>query len=239
MYRDIFSNKWVLGGVGFLIILSVACVLWYQHDTTAERQAAADTEKLLPQSDIAKMGSEMEQVSDAPMDSINQSTKIPVTETTLVPKDTELIQAPNETNYPVENAETSSDVQVSTYGFGPYPKVPEDYPIPPTKFRWEFWGKTRKGELMSRVRIKLWKEGVKSEGATFRNGKVYPNILGTVYVEWDGEIIRRMTGHPDDDFDAIEAALEAGQPPPEGITVLNTNEAGIDPYTFLELKQKE
>lgn len=176
----------------------------------SREKAAADAEKLLHQSYIAKIGSETEQESDVPVDSIIQSTIKPVTKTTHVRKDTELTQAQNETNSPAENAETSADVQVSPYGFGPYPKVPEDYSIPPSKFRWEFWGETRTGKLMSRVRIKLWKEGVKSDGATFRNGKVYPSILGTVYVEWDGEIIRRITGHADDDFDAIEAALEVG-----------------------------
>ena len=237
MYRSIFSNKWVLGCVGFLIALSVACVLWYQHDTAAERQATADSEKLLHQSDIAKIDIESEQVSDVPVDSLIQSTKKTVTETPSETKDTELTQTSNETNSPADNADTSANVQESPYGFGPYPKVPEDYPIPPSKFRWVFWGETRQGELMSRVRIKLWKEGIKSDGATFRNGKVYPSILGTVYVEWDGEIIRRITGHSDDDFDAIETALEAGQPPPEGITVLNANKAGIDPYTYLEINK--
>ena len=38
MYRDILTNKWVLGGVGFLIVLSVACVWWYQHDIADEKK---------------------------------------------------------------------------------------------------------------------------------------------------------------------------------------------------------
>lgn len=46
MYSDIFTNKWVLGGVGFLIVLSVACVLWYQHDVADDRQQAAETQKI-------------------------------------------------------------------------------------------------------------------------------------------------------------------------------------------------
>ena len=39
MYRDILTNRWVLGGVGFLILLSIACVLWYQHDIADEKKA--------------------------------------------------------------------------------------------------------------------------------------------------------------------------------------------------------
>ncbi|MDE0086657.1 MAG: hypothetical protein OXU23_13140 [Candidatus Poribacteria bacterium] len=46
MLRDVLSNKWILGGVGFLILLSVACVLWYQHDIADDRQQAAETQKI-------------------------------------------------------------------------------------------------------------------------------------------------------------------------------------------------
>ena len=52
MYRDILTNKWVLGGIGFLIVLSVACVLWYQHDIAPYKQKAAEAEQLLRQSEI-------------------------------------------------------------------------------------------------------------------------------------------------------------------------------------------
>ena len=144
-----------------------------------------------------------------------------------------------EPNPSTQQAESTGDVRVSPYGFGPYPEIPADYPIPPGKFEWKFWGRTEHGELMSRVRIKLWNQGIKSEGATFVNGKVYPIIKGTVYVEWDGNFPRGITGHPDDDIDAIDEALEEGKALPEGITVLDRNEAGINPYTFLELNQKE
>lgn len=158
------------------------------------------------------------------------------TETKTVIENSEQAQVKSET---LEFSISVSEDLVSPFGFGPYPVVPEDYPISPSEFKWEFWGETIEGELMSRVRIKLWKQGIRSEGASFQNGKVYPIILGTVYIEWDGDKISRMTGHPDDDFDAIEAALETGQSSPEGITIFNYNEAGIDPYTFLYLNKKE
>ena len=41
MYRDFFTSKWILGGAGFLIVLFVACLLWYQHDTAADKQACS------------------------------------------------------------------------------------------------------------------------------------------------------------------------------------------------------
>ena len=240
MTRDIITNKWIIGAIAFLIIFAGACYLWYRYDTAPYRQEAAESAKLLRQGEITQKAdteSEVEQAAEAPAESNTPTAEKPRTETnTAERKDTEAAQQPSQV--PAEDAEIK-DVPVSPFGFGPYPEVPDDYIIPPDKFKWDFWGKTVKGELMSRVRIKLWKQGVKSDGASFRNGKVYPTILGTVYVVWDGDFISGMTGHPDDDLDAIEAALEAGQPLPEGITVLNRNEAGIDPYSFLELNKKE
>ena len=55
MSRDILINKWVLGGVGFLIVLSVACVLWYQHDIAPYKQKAAEAKKLLQQTERSKV----------------------------------------------------------------------------------------------------------------------------------------------------------------------------------------
>ena len=54
MLRSILINKWIYSGVFFLIILSVVCMLWYQHDIAPYRQAAEDTEKLLQESNILK-----------------------------------------------------------------------------------------------------------------------------------------------------------------------------------------
>ena len=71
MYRDFLTNKWILGGVGFLIVLSVACVLWYQHGMAAERKAVADAEEMLRQLQITEKVSEIDsetgQAADAPM----------------------------------------------------------------------------------------------------------------------------------------------------------------------------
>ncbi len=244
MTRDIITNKWFIGAIALLIIIAGACYLWYQHDTAPYRQEAAESAKLLRQQEAAKkvdtVNEAVQAAEKAPAESNTLTTEKSINGSTAeVENNTEAAgQQQSETSAQTTEAK---DVPVSPFGFGPYPEVPADYPIPPDKFEWEFWGKTVKGELMSRVRIKLWNQGIRSDGASFENGKVYPNILGTVYVQWaeNGEFIRRITGHPDDDFDAIEAALEAGQPPPEGITVLSRNEAGIDPYSFLELSKKE
>ena len=242
MLRDIFTNKWILGGIGFLILIAGGCLFWYEYTISQYEKAAAETEEYARQWEKdrqakPKAAADPETASpQTPADSNTPTADKQRTNVNPVTDKSSQTQAGN----PAQNAETA-DVRVSPHGLGPYPEVPADYPIPPDEFNWDFWGETLKGELMSRVRIKLWNQGIRSEGASFENGKVYPTILGTVYVKWseNGDFIRRITGHPDDDFDAISEALESGQPPPEGITVLNRNEAGIDPYTFLELNQKE
>ncbi|MDE0088682.1 MAG: hypothetical protein OXU23_23375 [Candidatus Poribacteria bacterium] len=77
MLSDFLTNKWVLGGVGFLIVLSIACVWWYQHDIAPHKKAAAEAEKLLRQSQIAKKisdtDSEAEQAANVSFCNINFS----------------------------------------------------------------------------------------------------------------------------------------------------------------------
>lgn len=38
MFRDFLTNRWVLGGAGFLIIFAIGCVLWYQHNIADEKK---------------------------------------------------------------------------------------------------------------------------------------------------------------------------------------------------------
>lgn len=49
MFRDFVMNRWVFGGVGFLIMLAIGCVFWYQHDTAPDRKDAAETQKIVQQ----------------------------------------------------------------------------------------------------------------------------------------------------------------------------------------------
>ena len=140
-----------------------------------------------------------------------------------------------------ESTETpqNKDEPVSPHGFGPYPKVPDDYPWPPN---WELTHDNPKRELLSRVRIKLWKQGIRADGVGYcPSERIYPIIRSTIYITWkedeQGRYIGEMTGHPDDDHYQIEQALLAGDTP-DGITVLEHDEAGIDPYEFLNLNQQ-
>ncbi len=71
----------------------------------------------------------------------------------------------------------------SPFGFGPYPKVPVDYPYREEVQTWD--DSTPRHELLVRVRIKLWEQGIQTEGAMFdSNGLIYVSIPGVLYVKW-------------------------------------------------------
>ena len=139
---------------------------------------------------------------------------------------------------------------VSPFDFGPYPKVPSDFPHEPI---WEedmeanisqFGSEAMKAaELMDRILIKLWNQGHRATSASkHSNGLIYPSFPNTVFVRWDyieeedGTItryaIRISSGAEVSDSDLDD--LGEGIIPP-GITVLDYDSDGIDPYTFLNL----
>ena len=251
MFRDILTNKWVLGGVGFLIVLSVACVLWYQHDIAPDRKAAADAKELLRQSQIAKkseMGSEAEQAADESVESIMQNADKTATEINSdVVENTKAEAQQNET--PAENAETS-ELRVSPFGFGPYPEVPEDYP---TNVIWNLPGAKEnlpdhalKGiELLDRVLVKLWIEGDKNfRGGCTDNGKVYPYYHNTVYVRYaqqempDGTIRRYFTSSKSGYNVEFNEEDLLSDTPPAHLRIIELDSTGIDPYQFLDLPNR-
>ncbi len=244
MFRDIVGNKWVIGGVAFLIVFASACVLWYRYDTAADRKALAETAELVRQ--LAKKAAsddKMEQATDAPAENT-------LTETTGAVVETDTRTDNEAKTYRVgdiyvgktpPSLPVSQDELVSPYGFGLYPELPEGYgPI-----TWP--RKHANSELMIRAEIKLLNQGVPVEGIAMKNGMVYPIIKGICYVEW-GETsygrryIRRSTGHPDDG-DYMEAIEEERRKRREsvtasdfpGIQLILYEEGGIDPYTFLDL----
>ena len=241
MLRDVFTNKWILGGIILVIVITVGCVLWYQHELAPYRRMAAETEemrqKLVRPKKVSDTHSKTEQAADqTSAESTTQSAKRERTETILMKKDIESSQTdktePSQAETPTQNTETA-DVPVSPFGFGPYPKVPEDYP---TDVSWSS-DDLPIYELMTRVRIKLWEEGQRTNGIVEENGLLYPIIRGTVYIKWsdNGKDIIRIIGHPKDlSDDVVDQMYESGTIPTD-FTVIDYDNAGIDPYKFLNL----
>ncbi len=168
MFRNIVGNKWVIGGVAFLIVFALACVFWYRYDTAADRKALAETAELIRQLAAKKAvpDDKMEQATDAPVENTLTETAGAVVETdtrtdneakTYVAGD--IFIGPEPPPLPV-----SQDELVSPYGFGPYPELPEGYgPI-----TWP--RKNANSELMIRAEIELLNQGVPVEGIVMSNG---------------------------------------------------------------------
>lgn len=129
-----------------------------------------------------------------------------------------------------------------------YPEVPEDYPFPVV------WLLPEAEQLqipqvifenmvlMDRAQIKLWKSGDHDfVGAHLANGTFYPKYPDVAYVEWDehekpdGTIYRsvsRILTSGQNDGDTIMDQLNKGEIP-EGIKIVDVEEAGIDINGFL------
>lgn len=250
MFVNLITNKWVLGAIGFLIVLSVACVLWYQYDIAQYRKSIDTANTSQHQLELTKKASEKDGAIEQPVDDVSvESTTItgdvPTTEATTEVKnyvETEKRQASTAT----ENAMVTEKF-VSPSGFGPYPTVPDDYPLNPP-----IWLKYPTGvgipshalnniELLDRVLVKLWKQGHKNiTGASTAYGKIYPHYTDVVYVKYidiplsDGTVNRLFTRiKTGPDLAHIVPQIEAGNTPP-GIKLVNFDDAGIDPHIFLK-----
>ena len=248
MYRDFFTSKWILGGAGFLIILFVACLLWYQHDTTADRQAAAKAEKQLLQSKIAHKttaNNMTKEVTKFPAESTARPAVKPITKTTDKVDGTNSLSTEGLPSVTQHAQEQKKIAAVSPHGFGPYPELPSDYPAQDLWNYPDFMSSDT--ELMHRVAVKLWKQGTRSIGGMMADGLVYPTIPGTVYIEWEHRVLSNGTeekvvsGIRGDPFTGqflrgmerqkgrlVESDI------PSDIMIGN---GGIDPYEFLNLKK--
>ena len=152
-----------------------------------------------------------------------------------------------QSNVPAQNVKTETEVRVSPHGFGPYPKVPEDYPSTP---EWERRpdNPRKTFELMSRVFVKLWTEGEKNfYGGSTLNGRIYPHYYDTVYLkripilDRDGNVRGYSTSKRSGRFVNYkgDTSIETLLDPPPGLRVLDLDSSGIDPYQYLDLPYKK
>lgn len=153
-----------------------------------------------------------------------------------------------ETNDSVSEEEDTGDVQVSPFGFGPYPEVPPGYPrkLGPSWLYTNFFANTPTHELRDRVLIQLWNQGETNiSGAFSKDGLVYPLYPDHVYIKYEdvdlpdgtiGKSIRLVYGDLPHGFRLIQPPGEFLLRVPDGITALDLDTSGINPHDFLELR---
>ena len=155
-----------------------------------------------------------------------------------------------------DTLESTTELHVSPFGFGPYPEIPEDYPY---DVAWETLAgsnispeRKRTFELLSRVRVKLWKQGdrdvigLKLDSAQ----KVYLIYPRTVYLRYrqhekigdgsDGFLFGHGVSADTlggSDISPSEHTRIAEGEKPQGIRILDYDSSGFDPYEFLGLNK--
>ncbi len=237
MYRDIITNKWTISVLGFLVMFGILCYFWYKPVSQRYKQTMSSATDFLHQ--LEKKRKNAGSVDDASVKDITHTDGEQSTET-LVPKKESSgsveIKRDREGKQLVEN--TTENMRVSPHGFGPYPEIPKGAPVNP------FIGSESKNkELLKRVVIKKWNEGVRFKGASIVDGIVYLNYPDTVYVQYgdpikniDGTITRPITRVRGAKSAFIsEKQMRAGEIP-AGIKVLEIGKDGIDAYTYLNLR---
>lgn len=267
MLRDLLSSRLIQAGLAFFVICIAGSLLYSWH-------IRHPTEKEMAQHNRFLQGSGEKQNATRPVKAENgyetrARVQIPPEPEANIAKETEASEQPRDSES-VDAMETfrtdtgaldaareevpAEDVQVSPYGFGPYPEVPADFTQkvggPPWLTK-ETPVLSEGIELLSRVLVKLWKQGDTGIVGGIRDG-----TTGRVYPYYDTTVYRRQIVHRNPDDGTVIATshqlfyppsliastedmqkLQEGRAPSAGIRVLDFDAAGIDPYEFLNLQR--
>ena len=263
MLRDILSgSRAILVGLVFFVLIVGGSLLysWHVHRTTDaevaetqhkvqplenknETRTAADTTDT-SRVGFEQVGTDLETHEKQPMSDDTDVSPIDETSETLDMTDAFL---PDDF---VAEEEPAEDVPVSPFGFGPYPEIPADYAARHGQTVWQYPGSLprsnqRNIELIHRVMIASWNEGdTQFISATFEDGKVYLQYPNTMYVRYtvhegaDGTVQRRIGEWTSGEHNqsAIDQILEGKIPTGVTLIDMDSEDFGIDPYTFLGLK---
>lgn len=251
MFRGLLSNRLIQVGIIFFVVVVGGSLLYswqtrratvaefpqrdvVPHETRSEQDTVDTSTVEFEPSETPLEVDDSQMADDTEMSPIDETSEMLEMADAFLPDDFVSEEAPVE------------DVPVSPYGFGPYPKVPDDY------FDAPIWKKGlsdvpvdvgKNVELTDRVLIKLWQQGDKNIiGGFLQDGKVYPNYPDTVYIrerieESDDELVTtnfsRITGPPGTNI--YHEDIWRGNTPPH-ITVIPMDDSqGYSPYSFLNL----
>ena len=259
MLREVFASKSLIAALIGCGLVIVGIHFWSQHEHSKLRQNEAETRRFIQQVERGQTASltrtEEPDSLSPPQEVTNNAqdahrTSAPVPEAIPVPAAAVAVAERLEENWLAEeDAPAVEPPRVSLFGFGVYPEIPPDYPEQDAWDAIEALYLTdpesaRQHELMERVCIKLWQQGHYAEGVVYKSktGLIYPLYPNTAYIEWDvweeedGTLSRypaSVLGGPG--VGGYEEDFAEGIIPPH-ITVIDYEDAGIDPYQFLDFQ---
>ena len=202
-------------------------------ETRAEQTVAENTE-----TPVEKSADPVDDTPETPLESLGEKVSLEDVENTTTPKaDTDDWR--------------TGDYGESLFGYGPYPKIPSDFP---ERYRpiWthgvinlaglpdEIQEHKRVEELMYRVRIKLWKQGrtdITSISLHPTTNKVYPLTANSVVVGYEGTGSAKRVYYVSADLNFpadLLGRIKVGEKPP-GIQIIDKDSGGFNVYEFLGL----
>ena len=265
MFRGILSSRGLIVGMVFFVVSVGGSLLYSWHVRRNSAAETARTNQFLQQlkdkretrtTQGVRFPADTETLEPTETSMETDYTQMRSEETDVLPREEsdaiDLTDAFLPEDF-VSEGEAFDDVPVSPFGFGPYPEVPEDFPANlspswtwPEDKRQEYAdaGRLMNFELMHRVLIKLWNQGDRDFIGVKRseqNGKVYPIYQNVMYVRtW----VERQNGAvrlPASFFGSSEENIHVldimkQERVPNGITFLDADMEGYDPYEFLNLQ---
>ena len=261
MLREVFANKSLIAALIGCGLVIVAIHFWSQHEHRKLRQDEAETRRFIQQVAAEKKAAttrveelsvvsqphEVKSGAQAAHDNFAPDTDDGTPEIDTATKAIEVETFVEEEL--VAHEEPPAPPRMSLFGFGAYPEIPPDYREPDVWERIEEFAITDPSgaevqELMARVCIKLWKQGRHSVGVSrdSQTGLIYPYYPNTAYVRWAWDVDEN--GHPVRYAAGVEGGADLaqyhhyfaeGEIPPH-ITVIDHEDAGIDPYQFLDFQ---
>ena len=245
MLRDLLSSRWFQGGFAFFVLCVGGSLLysWHVQRTTEvdlgpiPQTVVSPVENRSPSTNTAPVDFQTEGVTNTP----DANTDTPMSDATEADTidETELLDMADAfLPEDVVSADALDPSKMSRFGLGPYPEIPKEWGYIPDY--WEFMVDSIETELLSRVTIKMKKEGTRSKYGSVSvspTGEVIALERGSVLVEYEidenGEKhIWSVLAHPDD----LSAGMYTRESEiPSNLKIVTADEIAFDAYEYLGL----
>ena len=258
MIRDLLASRAIQLGLAFFVVVATGSLFynWHVRRTIAAELTASNAllrenqnETRTVQDTVHASAVESEQV-ETPLEKDNTLAMSDDNAASIDDKAESVVRTDTPLQDDFISEEEIAEVSVSPFGFGPYPEVPAEYTARHGKTVWQYPGSLPQYnqaniELIHRVMIALWNEGdTRFISATLKDGKIYVNYPNTMYVRYavhkspDGTVHRRITSWSagEENQAAIDQILVGEIPTGVTLIDMDSEDVGIDPYTFLGLE---
>lgn len=223
--------KWIIIGIGLLIIFSATFYVWDQLTKAQYKEEAAKTAEFVRQWKINQKPNTKTARAQTTSSKPLMDSKMSTAEKTT-------------TQEHAENDNTTAEQQMpkmSPFGLGPYPEIPKDWDTP---YLWKGCDSI-KDELLARVIVKMHNEGIYSKyssvGINHGTGLITAIEHNSVLVEYEtdknGEqVIWSVKGHPSVVPRGASSIWKRASDIPSYLKVVTPDEISFDPYEFLGIQ---